>query len=204
MGQSRFLMPIIPLIILPAAFFVGQIVSIGLRVTLCGILSILVLANTVNELDRFEAEPTTPLSVVSEIGHNFFLLGQALGIDSSLLAHHDAGGIAYDREIGLVDLGGLVDRKIAKNMANRAFLEQYIFEERRPDFIFGAINFAAASGFTESVRFTQDYIPLVFEDRPIMASEISHIRIEHAREAPGLRIQRDSRGNPTAVVFLAP
>lgn len=203
MGQYRFLMPVIPLIILPAVFFIGQIVSAPVRIVFCGVMSVLILINTISELDRFASEPTTPLSVVSEIGDTFFRVSQMIGIADPLLAHHDAGGIAYDRKISLVDLGGLVDRDIAKNMSNRSFLESYIFEQRKPDFIFGAINFAAASGFTQSPVFDRDYIPLVFENRPIMKSDLSHIRIEHARDVDGLRIERDALGQPVRAIFLA-
>lgn len=203
MGQYRFLMPGM------AFFAIGSGIGLsrlpGKAPMYAGaVLAIVLSVTTVRQLDQFEARPTTPLSVVSEIGREFARASELLQIDAPLVAHHDAGGIAFDRSVGLVDLGGLVDRDIAKNMRNRAFLETYIFEERKPDFIFGAINFAALSGFTEADAFARDYVPLSFENRPIMRSALSHIRRESVVETEGVRVERDTSGTILSVTILAP
>ncbi|MBL3705535.1 hypothetical protein GI582_22800 [Sulfitobacter sp. BDSS02] len=200
MGEYRFLMPATGLFVLAATLSLPGTKRFPSRQGLCAVLSVILLTSTVIQLDRFRAHPTTPLAVVSEIGWNFARLSRQLYIESPVLAHHDAGGISYDRSIGLVDLGGLVDRDIAKHMQDRFFLETYIFEEKKPDYIFGAINFAAASGFTDAPAFERDYVPLSFPDLPIMESSLSHIRRDRIREAPGIRLERDTDGRVTEVI----
>jgi hypothetical protein len=204
MGQARFLMPVVPLIALAAATGLRSIARPTVRAATGAVMGGVLLAATVTELDRFAADPTTPLSVVSEIGQTFATLGETLGIDDPLLAHHDAGAISYERSISLLDLGGLVDRDVAHNMRDRAFLEEYVLAQRKPAFIFGAINFAAASGFTEAEAFSRDYIPVSFEDQPVMQSTLSHIRRDHVREAPGVRVEVDNSGAPTRVIVEQP
>jgi hypothetical protein len=203
MGQYRFLMPVIPLIVLAVIPAFRAIDTTAGRVGLSSALSLILLVNTVTQLDRFAAQPTTPLSVVSEVGQTFKDLSARLGILDPLLAHHDAGAISYERSVGLLDLGGLVDRDVAKNMRDRAFLEAYVFEQRKPDFIFGTLLFAAETGFTQAPEFARDYIPLVFENNPVMISSLSHIRRELARDVPGIQVDRDADGAPVKVVYLA-
>jgi hypothetical protein len=203
MGQSRFLMPVVPLIAIAAATALRAISRPAVRAASGAALGGILLTATVTELDRFAADPTTPLAVVSEIGQTFAALSDRLGIDTPVLAHHDAGAISYERSIGLLDLGGLVDRDVARNMRDRAFLEDYVLVQRRPDYIFGAINFAAASGFTESEIFARDYIPLEFEDHPVMTSTLSHVRRDRVQEAPGLTVVRAPDGTPVRLVVAA-
>ncbi len=200
MGQYRFLMPILAVMVLPALLAPTQIPLDAMRQAFCTVTAVFLLTTTVSGLDRFAAQPTTPLAVVSEVGANFARLSRMLEIEHPLLAHHDAGGISYDRSIGLLDLGGLVDRDVAKHMDDRDFLETYVFEARKPDFIFGALNFAAASGFTEAPAFAHDYVPLEFVDEPVMTSELSHIRRDRVRQVPGLDIIRDGSGVITRVM----
>lgn len=204
MGQFRFLMPVIPMIAVLAALGISKIPFPETRLWCSAICAFIIVTSTVKQVDRFEARPTTPLAVVSEIGSEFARVSDMLDISDPLLAHHDAGGIAYDREIRLLDLGGLVDRDVAKNMTNRAFLENYIFVERQPHFIFGAINFAARSGFTESDAFFRDYVPLIFENRPIMNSTLSHIRRDHVIEVEGLIVERAEDSAIVSVTVLNP
>lgn len=204
MGQSRFLMPAIPVIAVLAALGISKIPFPQTRLWCAAICALIIVTSTVKQVDRFEVEPTTPLAVVSEIGSEFARVSDMLGISEPLLAHHDAGGIAYYREIRLLDLGGLVDRDVAKNMTNRVFLENYIFVERQPHFIFGAINFAASSGFTEADAFFRDYVPLVFENRPIMSSALSHIRRDHVIEVDGLIVERSEDSTIVSVTVLNP
>lgn len=203
MGQYRFLMPGMAFFAITAGIGLARLP--GQAPAYAGaVLAIVLSTTTVRQMDQFEARPTTPLSVVSEIGREFARASELLQIDEPLVAHHDAGGIAFDRSVGLVDLGGLVDRDIAKNMRNRAFLETYIFEERKPDFIFGAINFAALSGFTEAEAFTRDYVPLAFENRPVMRSALSHIRRENVVDVDGVEVERDAAGAILSVIVLDP
>ena len=90
--------------------------------------------------------PTTPFAKVARIGAQLAETGKALGVEAPSLAHHDAGGTTYRSDIRLIDLGGLGDRAVAKNMGNADFIAKYLFEEEKPTFIFGAShNFAAGT-----------------------------------------------------------
>jgi hypothetical protein len=200
MGQYRFVMPILPIIgiLVGTAIFVGNSVirASGMATAIFLILS----ANTVLKLNEYKAHPTTPMSVVSKIGHEFARVAELAGIDDPLLAHHDAGAIAYDRSIRLLDLGGLVSRKIAKNLTDAAYLEKHVLIDHKPDFVFGAHNFAAASGFLESDTFAQNYIPLKFIGKPYMSSHYSHIRLDKINDADGLEIKYNDAGDVIEVV----
>ncbi|MEM6635091.1 MAG: hypothetical protein AAF667_04285 [Pseudomonadota bacterium] len=200
MGQYRFIMPVLPILaILVASGFAARVPSVG--ASLVALITFLILSvNTVFALNEFKANPTTPLSVVATIGREFRDVGNRLGVEDPLLAHHDAGAIAYERSVRLVDLGGLVDREIAKNMKDAGFLEDYVLNQREPDFIFGAHNFAARSGFLETGTFEQLYVPIEFRGKPYMVSTYSHIRRDRVAEVPGLEIRRDASGAVIRVV----
>ncbi|ASP22931.1 hypothetical protein ANTHELSMS3_04327 [Antarctobacter heliothermus] len=200
MGQYRFLMPVLPLIVVPAVIAIDHAFSIRARAWLATLASVALFANTLTQVDKFDADPTTPLAVVSEIGQNFAKVAERMSIQTPLLAHHDAGAISYERSIGLVDLGGLVDRDVAKNMGNADFLRPYIFEQTQPHFIFGARNFAAASGFLDGPELARDYVPLRFPNHPIMASDYSHIRRDAVQVATGITLTRDADGTLTEVI----
>lgn len=206
MGQYRFLMPVLPLIVVPAVMAIDHGFSIRARAWLATLASVALFANTLTQVDKFDADPTTPLAVVSEIGQNFAKVAERMSIQGPLLAHHDAGAISYERSIGLVDLGGLVDRDVAKNMDNADFLRPYIFERTQPHFIFGARNFAAASGFLDGPELARDYVPLRFPNHPIMESDYSHIRRDAVQEATGITLTRAEDGTLTEVIVtdLAP
>ncbi|CAN0064627.1 unnamed protein product, partial [Chrysoparadoxa australica] len=206
MGQYRFLMPVLPLIVVPAVIAIDHGFSLRSRAWLATLASVALFANTLTQVDKFDADPTTPLAVVSEIGQNFAKVAERMSIQGPLLAHHDAGAISYERSIGLVDLGGLVDRDVAKNMGNADFLRPYIFEQKQPHFIFGARNFAATSGFLDGPELARDYVPLRFPNHPIMASDYSHIRRDAVQEATGITLTRDADGILTEVIVtdLAP
>jgi hypothetical protein len=201
MGQYRFLMPILPLLALPlvtkaAAFAPTQ------RQLVCSLFALFFLQSTVMQLYAFKAQPTTPFQVVSEIGKTFHRLAETLQIEDAVLAHHDAGAISYDREIELIDLGGLVNRTIAKNIANRTFLETYLLDERKPDFVFGARILASESGFTDSDKFSRLYARLEFADQPIMRSDLSFIRRDRIVEERGIEVSRAPTGEVVSVTVL--
>ena len=147
--------------------------------------------------------PTTPFAVVTDVGNGFAALADRLMIEDPLLAHHDAGGIAYHRMIRLLDLGGLVNRTIAKNMDDRAFLTRYVVEEMQPDFVFGARNFASASGFTDTEVFENAYVRLTFADVPYMNADLSYVRRDQVAPAAGIELVYDDRGMPERVIVHA-
>lgn len=204
MGGWRFLMPVIPLLAVAAGFALAAlpqarrrgfavVAGLGLAVANLGVL------------DRFAGAPTTPLATVGAIGAEFAALGARLGIADPLLAHHDAGAIAYLRPLRLVDLGGLVDPFIARNMTDREALIGYIVDRRRPDFVFGARNFAAASGFHESPEFAAAYVALEFPASPLMQADLAYLRRDRLPQTPppGLEPRTDPDGTLAALHVLA-
>lgn len=192
MGQFRFLMPVLPIFCLITVITLGDLVKAGLQqAMISGVLILIVMQSTVLGLIEFGEKPTTPMAIVSEIGTHFADLAERLRIENPTLAHHDAGGIVYDRKIEIVDLGGLVNRPIAEHMRDRDFLEDYLFDIRKPTFFFGGTNFAARSGFADGTRFSDDYVPVTFEGLPIMESYLHHIRLDLVSEGPGIEIERN-------------
>ena len=200
MSQYRFVMPILPILLLLAAMGLKELGALWRQAIFCCVAVLAINHTMIVQISLFSNRPTTPLAVVTDVGHTFRSLADRLEIEDPVLAHHDAGGIAYHRMIRLVDLGGLVNRTIAKNMQDRDFLTTYLVEEVRPDFVFGAFNFAAASGFAETETFRDAYVWLAFPDLPFMESDLSYIRRDLVAPRPGIEIQRDTDGTPLRVV----
>jgi hypothetical protein len=199
MGQYRFLMPILPVLLLVAALGLQGLGALWKRALFCVAATLLLTQTTLVQLATFKQSPTTPLAVVTDVGNAFQALAERLGIEDPLLAHHDAGGIAYHRMIRLLDLGGLVNRTIALNMHDKAFLTDYLLENVKPDFVFGARNFAAASGFAETDAFAGDYVRLEFIDLPFMRSDLSYVRRDVIAPRPGVELVRDDSGRLESV-----
>ncbi|HZM00407.1 MAG TPA: hypothetical protein VFD43_09165 [Planctomycetota bacterium] len=194
MSHWRFLCVLTPLlaVITTWGFELLPDGSRGLGRRLAWIVGLLVVPSTLNHLVEFRAAPTTPFAVVAHIGARFREAARRLGLEHPRLAHHDAGGTSFRSVIDVVDLGGLGDRAIAQHMDDREFLEHYLFDVKRPDFIFGvASTFAAGrSGFHLSPRFRQEYVPITWPDDPLMAADLSVVRRDRVREAEGLELIR--------------
>ena len=199
MGQYRFLMPALPILLLLTAIGLQSLQGFRVR-AMFSIAAVLVLVHTNTlQLAAFRAMPTTPLSFVTKVGNTFRDLSDRLAIEDPLLAHHDAGGIAYHRMIRLVDLGGLINRTVAQNMDDQAFLSTYLVDDMQPDFVFGGWNFAASSEFFQTEDFTREYVPLEFADLRHMRSDISYIRRSRVAAAPGITPLYDETGTLTGV-----
>lgn len=199
MSQHRFLMPVVPLILLSTSLGLVRLGGFWRRAGASIIAVMILLHTTVLQTAIFWERPTTPLAVVSDVGHVFRALADTLEMEDPLLAHHDAGGIAYHRMIRLLDLGGLVSRDIAQNMDNREFLTGYVVEEMQPDFVFGGQLFAAASGFAQTAVFETSYVRLAFADLPFMSAELSYIRRDQVMSAPGVGLEYDAAGTLSLV-----
>jgi hypothetical protein len=192
MGCYRFVSPVLPVL---AVVVVGSLVEAGKRwVRLSSTIGLMVLTwflgiGTVTQLSFFRSHPTTPTTVVAQIGRTFLDLGHRLGIERPTLAHHDAGGTTYDAGIDLVDLGGLGDRAVAKHMKDREFIRQYLFVDRRPTFIFGSTHVFAA-GKTQFYRMPEfeAYVRLRFPKRPYMRANLCHVRRDAIHAIPGVRL----------------
>lgn len=199
MSQHRFLMPVVPLLLLVASLGLAGFGGFWRRAAASIVAVMILLHTSILQTATFWGWPTTPLAAVSDVGNTFRALASKLDMEDPLLAHHDAGGIAYHRIIHLLDLGGLVNRDIAKNMDNKEFLTGYVVEEMRPDFVFGARRFAAASGFAETASFEKAYVRLAFADLPFMATDLSYIRRDRVVPAPGIDLEYDEAGTLSLV-----
>ena len=157
MGCFRFMAALVPLlaVLLVASFSRFLDTNDSRRgVWMASVAAVILLVFSAKALVEFRAFPTTPMSVIAEIADEFVAVADAMGIDDPLLAHHDAGGSSYLAKIKLLDLGGLGDRDIAQNWDDPEYMRTYLFETKRPTFIFGAINFAARrSRFHEMPEF---------------------------------------------------
>jgi hypothetical protein len=192
MACYRFIAPVLPVLAVIVVVAVAEAGQRWERLSSSGVclaLAWLLGMGTIGQLTTFRTNPTTPTAVVAQIGRTFLELGARLGVDQPSLAHHDAGGTSYDANIELVDLGGLADRAVAKHMRDRAFMRKYIFEDRKPTFVFGTSHFFAA-GETEFFRmpeFGQQYARLTFPGKPYMNAELCYVRRDVVHAAPGVR-----------------
>lgn len=203
MEQYRFLMPILPVALLLAASSLTVVTAFSARMAFCTtVVLILAYTNTLQQA-KFKNSPTTPMVEVTRVGNTFRSLADHIHIEDPLLAHHDAGGIAYHRMLRLADLGGLINRTIAQNMNDKTFLADYLVNGLQPDFVFGTSNFAAASGFADTDVFKDDYVPLDFGDLPHMRSDLSYIRRSRAIGMPGVELVYDGDGTLTRVLVTA-
>ena len=191
MACSRFVAPALPVL---AVVVVHSAAEAGSRWSKLssewGLLALVWLLGigTLTQLITFRAHPTTPTAIVGQIGKTFVELGHRLGIEHPSLAHHDAGGTSYEAGIELLDLGGLGDRAVSKHMNDAEFMRKYIFEVRRPTFIFGS-NRTFAAGATEFYKMAefQQYVSLKFPNLPFMNADLCHVRRDAIHEGPGIR-----------------
>ncbi|TPV96329.1 MAG: hypothetical protein B7733_05020 [Myxococcales bacterium FL481] len=208
MGHWRFMAPVVPML----AFITGyahaanaaeRSCQLPLKVPLAIAAVTFIGISSVRHFIEFRARPTTPFASVAHVGQRFAALSADLGIERPRLAHHDAGGTSYRSGVELVDLAGLGNRTIAKNMRDHTFVHRYLLEHAQPDFVFGsASTFAAGiSRFHETPRFERDYVPLRFEDDALMEADLCHIRRDRVREVAGLRVVRRADQIIEVVVF---
>jgi hypothetical protein len=192
MGCHRFVAPALPVLAV-VVFHSGRHAERAWR-RLGSAGGVLVLVwflglGTLGQLMVFRDAPTTPTAVVGAIARTFVEVGRRLGIPHPSLAHHDAGATSYETDLDLVDLGGLGDRIVAKHMNDQAFMRRYLFEERRPTFIFGSSH-AFTARDTEFFRLPEfrAYVPLRFPSRPFMKSDLCYVRRDAVHPVPGIHL----------------
>jgi hypothetical protein len=88
--------------------------------------------------------------------HRLQAVASALGIKDPLLLDPDIGGPSL-AGLRVVDLGGLADIHIARFHYYAPFFRDYIFHERRPDFIRTHDTWTTSSRVTEFPEFEQQY-----------------------------------------------
>ena len=121
---------------------------------------------------RFVRDPVVPFQrVADENGHTFNTFAAMLGVrDGSLLAA-DIGGALYYSRLRIFDLGGLIDKTIARTLPDRPFtsspsgrqdeFHEYVFGTIKPTFIRTHSYWAQAANLDADSRFRRDYVPIV-------------------------------------------
>jgi hypothetical protein len=191
MGCYRFLSPVLPALAVIVVYSLSEAGKKWSRLAsnaTCLALVWFLGLGTIGQLIAFRAQPTTPMMIVAEIGQTFVELGHRLGIEHPSLAHHDAGGTTYLAGIELVDLGGLADRAVAKHGSDPAFMRKYLFEDRRPTFVFGSSRTFAAgeTRFFLMPEFSR-YVRVKFPGRAYMEADLCHVRRDAIHEMVGVR-----------------
>lgn len=83
--------------------------------------------------------------------------------------HHQGPWVDFDVDMGahmwwsdyvLVDMAGLIDIPLAQHRFARAFIEEYLFRERRPHFMHVHGNWAKQSAIPTYPEFTRDYVEI--------------------------------------------
>jgi hypothetical protein len=91
--------------------------------------------------------------------HRLQALAFALRVQDPLVLDPDIGGPAV-AGLRVVDLGGLADIHIARFHYYPPFFRDYIFEERRPDFIRTHATWTSSSRVTAFPEFADRYVPI--------------------------------------------
>jgi hypothetical protein len=185
MREFRFLAPIVPAVSLligiglarvAEALRTAGIATARATVALCILVAAFIICPQLHRLIAFAHHPTTPMPTVAAIGNYFKMLGQRAGVEDPTLLHHDAGGTSFVAGIRLIDLAGLCDRTIAHHWQDRERMRKYLFEERRPHFIYSGPYFAQRFGLEDFQEFHRDYVPLPPPPDPALDGYIRRVR----------------------------
>jgi hypothetical protein len=162
---ARFFTAALPVLALAAQHGVDRLaggrplIAAGLAAVLAGVLvnrSIVASA----ELYVLNAEDAL-ISLQGRLNtaHRLQALAFALRIDDPLVADPDIGGPAV-AGLRVLDLGGLMDVHIARFHYYPPFFREYIFEERRPDFIRTHATWTTSSRITAFPEFAEQYVAI--------------------------------------------
>jgi hypothetical protein len=169
MAELRFLTPAWPLLslawVLGAAQLIALLRSRRLQLAAAVVIVALSLMAVPQWADRtrdFRADPTIPLCVVAtRLGHHLADVARALGRDEASLtvASPDIGGILLESDAHVLDLGGLVDRRIARwlKYERASEIARYVLDDARPAVIFVRGSWILSSGLSDE-RLGTDYV----------------------------------------------
>lgn len=172
MGESRFATPVWPLLTLAAVLGMSQLAqmasSTGVRWALLSVLVMsvgLALSDWSDRTKAFVNAPTVPLCAVAEnMGEKYNQAARTLGLDpgTTSLLTPDIGGALLTTDLHVVDLAGLIDRKIATYIrdGDSHALASHILTEIRPTFINVHDTWIPKSGLLDDPRFRTDYLQL--------------------------------------------
>lgn len=125
------------------------------------------LMNTVQRLPSFLSSLPMPMNIVSERGEIFKELGEIVGLSRPVVLTADVGGLLIHDKLNVVDLGLLTDRIGAKLVGDylseprkEEYLD-YVFSQRKPDFIHIRAYQSWRSGIFDSDAFKSEFVPLI-------------------------------------------
>ena len=122
-------------------------------------------------------------------------LAHALGIEDPVVLDPDIGGLAV-AGLRIVDLGGLADIHIARFHWHPPFFRDYVFDERRPDFIRTHATWTASTGITAFAEFDADYVAIrSWHDALGLHGEF--VRREHLEPPDGTAVRREPQRPPS-------
>ncbi|MGE5845524.1 MAG: hypothetical protein ACM34O_02285 [Ignavibacteria bacterium] len=121
--------------------------------------SVIDFAERTNE---FRKKPTVPfLMVEQKYAKTFDNYASILNIKNGSLLLPDIGGTLFYSKLRIIDLGGLVDKTIAKTLLkNQKDFYDYIFETIKPTFIHTHGVWGYRADFDSDRRFRQEYVPI--------------------------------------------
>ncbi|MFQ5590088.1 MAG: hypothetical protein ACE5HE_02890 [Phycisphaerae bacterium] len=184
MAESRFISPVVPIVSIIIALGLARLWDLLRRAcawnkagfVICLAVAASIVGPQARRLILFEHHPTTPMDTVARIGRYFVDLAARGGIEDPTLLHHDAGGTTYVANIRLIDLGGLCDRTVAKHWHEPEIIRHYLFEQRRPTFIYSSATFADRIGLQDFPEFHSDYVALPPATDEALKGDVRRVR----------------------------
>jgi hypothetical protein len=112
-------------------------------------------------LKIFKQIPTVPFTLVYDQAEKINQLAKMAGLVNYSVLQPDAGGSLWLNKYTLIDLGGLTDPVISRTLnTNPVEFSNYIFDERKPDFIEIHAIWSQRSAIQNDVRFLNNYVAL--------------------------------------------
>ena len=99
------------------------------------------------------------MSEIAQMYSNLPEYANQLGLQDPIYLVPDIGGTSYVLDLRLVDLAGLGDVQIA-HAGDQRLIEQYLFFEKRPDFVRTHSAWTRRMGVTDMESFWQQYVPI--------------------------------------------
>jgi len=169
MAEMRFLTPAWPLLAVATVLGGAQLVALAhsresrvvFAVLIVGAAAI-ALPGWARRTNDFRAEPTAPLCRVGiRYGQHLAFVARTLGRDEESLkvASPDIGGMLLATDVHIVDLAGLIDRRIAPLIGaerSRA-IARHVLADVRPDVILVHGPWVSSTGLTDA-RLAAEYV----------------------------------------------
>lgn len=135
----------------------------------------------VNGSYTFAMNPETSPRDVNKRVKYMSWVQRRLGLDQATLLDVDMGAHMWWSGWDIVDIAGLVDVPMARHKKyNRAFIAEYIFEERKPDFAHVHGSWARTSKIHLAERWDDDYVEIPGYPTSKRSLHVgNHVRKEH-------------------------